>query len=88
MIFTVAIIAVLCSAPIASGVCPAQGNGTPKPAVSRYQQINADELTDPIARAAIQSYLNNISIRLHNYRLAASCKQIAELRPSHDSGYY
>ena len=90
MIFTVAIIAVLCSAPIASGVCPAQGNGTPEPAVSRYQQINADELTDPIARAAIQSCLNNISIGLHNYYLAGSCKQITELRPSlaYDSGYY
>ena len=87
MIFTGVIIAVLCS-PIASAVCPAQGNSNPIQAVVHYQHINTDEITDPIARTTIQDYLNNVSIGLCHYYSAVSCKQIAELRPSFDSGYY
>ena len=87
MIFTGVIIAVLCS-PIASAVCPAQGNSNPIQAVVHYQHINTDEITDPIARTAIQNYLDNVSIGLCHYYSAVSCKQIAELRPNFDSGYY
>ena len=85
-----ATITVLCCALTASGVCPAQlqGNRNTEPAVIGYQQNNIDEITDPDARDVIQSYLNNISIPTHNFHLVISCKQIAELRPSYESGYY
>ena len=87
MIFTGVIIAVLCS-PIASAVCLAQGNSNPIQAVVHYQHINTDEITDPIARTAIQNYLDSVSIGLRHYRSDASCKQIAELKPYYESGYY
>ena len=92
MTFIVTITAVLCSASIASGVCPAQGNtctcSNPIQAVVCYYQVNADEITDPIVRTAIQKYLENIRIGLHQYQSAVSCKQIAEPKPSYGSGYY
>ena len=43
-----------------------------------------------MARTAIQNYLDNVHIEIFpDYRyFTVSCKQIAELRPSYDSGYY
>ena len=87
MILTAAIVAVLCS-PIVSGVCPAQGNGSPSLAVIRYQPIGIDRITDPMTRTTIQNYLNNVHIEVSLDNLAVSCKQIAELKPNYDSGYY
>ena len=87
MILTAAIVAVLCS-PIVSGVCPTQGNGSPSPAVIRYQPIGIDRITDPMTRTTIQNYLNNVHIEVSLDNLAVSCKQIAELKPNYDSGYY
>ena len=43
-----------------------------------------------MARTAIQNYLDNVHIEIFpDYRyFTVSCKQIVELRPSYDSGYY
>ena len=87
MIIITAIITVLSSTTV-GGVCPAKGNESPVRAVIHYHSVNAEEITDPKARDVIQNYLNNISIGLHNQDLAVSCKQIAESRPSYNSGYY
>ena len=86
MIFIGAIITVLYYSSITSGVCPAQGN--PMQAVVRYQQINTYEIIDPTVRTAVQKYLDNVSIGLCHYYSAVSCKQMAKLRPSYESGYY
>ena len=45
-------------------------------------------ITDSRTRTTIQNYLNNVHIEVSLDNLAVSCKQIAELKPNYDSGYY
>ena len=87
MILIAAIVTVLCST-IVSGDCPAQGNQGHLPAGIRYQPINIDKVTDPTTRTAVQNYLDNVHIEVSQDYLAISCKEIAELKPHYDSGYY
>ena len=86
MITTAAIIVIALSSSYTyvNGICPAQENGTT--VVLRYQRISSDGLSDTIINASIQNFLEKID----NFGSipGASCKQIAELRPSYNSGYY
>ena len=70
----------------ANGICPPQEISTI--VVLPYERISGDNMTVNI-RSTIQSTLT----RHYNFgsthdNPAASCKQIAGLRPSFDSGYY
>ena len=82
----VIIIAALCST-CANGICPARENDTT--VVLPYKRIGSSDLNDTAIKIAIQTFL----ARYSNFALipenpAVSCKQIAELRPNYDSGYY
>ena len=82
----VIIIAALCST-CANGICPARENDTT--VVLPYKTIGSGGLNDTAIKTAIQIFLaryNNFALIPENP--AVSCKQIAELRPSYDSGYY
>ena len=79
MIVLAAIIIVLCSSR-ASGTCP---NGALPTIVVPYQQASSGDPND----AAIRTYFQNSKTYFAQY-VAVSCKQIAELKPHYDSGYY
>ena len=80
MIITAAItvIALSSSYTYVNGICPVQENGTT--VVLPYQRISSGGLSDTTINASIQNFLEKIN----NF----GCEQIAELRPSYDSGYY
>ena len=82
----VIIIAALCST-CANGICPARENDTT--VVLPYKTIGSGGLNDTAIKTAIKTFLaryNNFALIPENP--AVSCKQIAELRPNYDSGYY
>ena len=87
----VIIIVVLCSI-CANGICPARENDTtvvlPYKTIIGSSGLDAGKIKTT-TRIAIKTFL----ARSKNFALiqeypAVSCKQIAELRPNYDSGYY
>ena len=85
-VVTIAVIAV-CSSHCVNGICPAQENDTT--VVLPYQRISNEGLSDTLINATIQAFLarsNDFALTSENP--AISCKKIAELRPSYESGYY
>ena len=70
-----------------NGICPAQENDTT--VVLPYRRVNSGGPNDTTIKNAIHHFLANSN----DYgsipeNPALSCKQIAELRPYYDSGYY
>ena len=84
---TLIIISVLCSL-YANGICPARENATTV-VLPLYQRTSSISLNETTIRTAIQNLLkrSNIFVPLPEIS-AVSCKQIAELRSSYESGYY
>ena len=86
----VIIIVALCST-CANGICPAQENDTT--VVLPYKTIGSSGLDARKIKTATRIAIKTFLARSKNFALiqeypAASCKQLAELRPSYDSGYY
>ena len=79
------ILAICCSC--ANGFCLLKENDTT--VVLAYQRFNSGSLNDTAINNAIKNYLkrkNDLGSVPENP--AVSCKKIAELRPSYESGYY
>ena len=84
-VIVIAII-VLCSS-YANGICPVQENDTT--VVLPYQRIGSASLNETTIKSAIQNFLaKGKDFALTSENPATSCKKIAELRPSYESGYY
>ena len=86
VVLYIAVIA-LCPSYI-NGICPVQENDTT--VVLPYQKISsAASLNETTIKSAIQKFLaRNEDFALISENPAISCKKIAELRPSYESGYY
>ena len=77
---------VLCSMS-ANGICPLRENGTT--VVLPFQQINIDGLYDTRIKTELEQFLaSHYNFTFTPENPAASCKQIAELKPHYNSGYY
>ena len=87
VVLYIAVIA-LCPSYI-NGICPVQENDTTV-VVLPYQKISsAASLNETTIKSAIQKFLaRNEDFALISENPATSCKKIAELRPSYESGYY
>ena len=74
----------------AKGDCQAQRNECRVPEVVHYLKINTYNIrtSDPTIRTAVQNYLKSDHTTISLDYLATSCKQIGELKPHYDSGYY
>ena len=71
----------------ANGICPAMKNDTI--VVLSYKIISSEGLNDTTISTTIKTFLaKNTNFALIPENPAASCKQIAELKPHYDSGYY
>ena len=71
----------------ANGICPAMENDTI--AVLPYKIISSEGLNDTAINTVIKTFLaKHTNFALITENPAASCKQIAEMKPHYDSGYY
>ena len=78
---------VLCFSCI-NGICPAQENSTAV-VLPLYQRTSSASLNQSTIRTAIRNFLNRSNIFASIPEISAvSCKKIAELRSSYNSGYY
>ena len=73
----------------ANGFCPIRAKENDSTVVLEYQRFSSGGLSDTAIDNAINDYLDRINdIGSMPENPAISCKIIAELRPSYESGYY
>ena len=73
----------------ANGICPARENGSALAVVVPYQRISSKGPNDTTIDTIIRNLLDmSLNFGSSSSNAATSCRQIAYLRPSYESGYY